>query len=177
METQEIRNVLDQGYAEGKNTFTIAGYTTSDGDIVDYRIEVIGSHGYKGLIRESLERLQSGKVTRPVEFPSVIWDAAVAEQITSWQRTLSGEQKPRAGAVMTPHNGYFLSEEKPDTVILRNCKKLLTVVRFTAKKATVNSSTKTLAKQYITTQTALDSFLGQLNLSPDRLESISILSL
>lgn len=158
----ELRTLLD---GAGKNpTLEIKGYQTSSGDVIDYRVKVVGHVGYRKLVQDAITELITGKV--PV-MPGDSWNQAVQEQQASWSRTLTSEQPEE------PEGCYSLKED--GTFVLKNLEVLSLEMQHTAEKKPVNSAEKTKMKKWIVDHTSMKRFLGQLNLCPGKYQTVTVL--
>ena len=154
-------------------TLHIRGYRTGDGAEMNYTVRLLGSGGYKDLVKESLSLLREGKVFNN-GFSHEDWGQAVAEKDASFQKTLDGETAPRNFArAMMEHEGYSSYENEPDTFILRNLYKVSEECVTPGQAKTVKSAAKTLAKASIDKQLPIGKYLGQLNLAPGKYISVT----
>lgn len=153
-------------------TLHIRGYRTSNGAEMNYTVKLLGPNGYKDLVRESLEK--AGDLPRPAEFDNEVWAEAMAEKISSWQKTLNGDTAPRSfSRALMEHEGYSTYADDPDTYILRNLMKVSEEVVTPGEEKMVKSAAKTLAKAVIDRQLPIGKYLGQLNLAPGKYISVT----
>jgi len=148
----------------------IARYHSSRGSNTDYLVDMLGPDGYKESLEQSLEMLQKGEVDLEVEDGISVGAQAAASLSASWAKSLKGLHKPREykhelNFEEIADKGYTLNDS--DQIIIRN-------VRVCDAKAIESVPTKpsdkelVRAKQEIQKRTPMGSYMGQLNLSPEK---------
>lgn len=170
-----LEQIIKQANDTSK-TLRIKGYRSSDGKISDFTIRLIGSDGYKELVRQSLEFIRTkyhAKTSAQVD--------AAAELDNSWSTTLKGGHGERnfANALVENPMGFFKSANDPNAIVLRNMECLSENVTFEPPPAPPSSrsrgsSEKTIAKRAIESQTPLSRYIGQLNLAPGKYDTVEV---
>lgn len=173
MTPDKVKALVDQAMA-GSKTLKIKGYVSGDGTVADYIVKLIGHEGYLDLIRASLKMLQGGKIAKPAGIPPADWDAAVAEQITSWTRTLQGESSRTATTPLKPMGGYWIDPSRPDLVAIKNLLEVHCRVLTPSTKAATKSAAKTLAKKHIAESAPIGNYNGQMNLAPGKFTDLEV---
>lgn len=154
----------------------IKGYTSSSGDVADYRVRFLPIRtGYLELVQQSLDMVKEGRVEKPDGFSVEVWHQALNEQVNSWTNSLEGNTKKRTFTVeLQPHtDGYWFDPQLgSDHMVLRSLQQLDKTVVKVVEKRQVNSADKTRAKEHLARVTPIGSFIGQLNLYPGKFETV-----
>ena len=174
--TQQIKEIVAKA-AAGSKKLDIKGYMSSEGTVSDMVVELLPEGGYQGLIKQTLMEIATGsiKTAAPVDFEDKeAWKLGVDEQITSWNKSVAGEHAERAtGVPLEAGKGFFTRADKPEVVILKSLRGISSKVSAASPNPPTKSAPKTIAKKMFAKRCPIDAFIGQLNLSPDKIESIS----
>jgi len=173
MTPDNIKKVVEEAFSQ-KKAIRIEGYESTSGSVCNYTVSQLPAGGYKKLVEESLTQLQELKVTNDGSFEDAVFNEALSEKITSFEKTLSGEHAQRNfNETLDTHKYYATSESNPGAVVILNLK-VIETQNLKPKTKVVNSKPKTLAKNAIEKQLPVSSYIGRMNLHPDRLKSITI---
>ena len=174
--TQQIKEAVSKAVA-GSRKLKIGGYVNSAGDVTDFVVELLPEDGYANLIKEALVGIAEGSLsTLPPEGfqDKEAWSKGVDEQILSWTKSAAGTQPSRQGGgiVSSTGPGYSIFEDKPDVVAVFHARSLEAVKRVVTPNEPTKSAAKTIAKSILRDRSPLGAYIGRLNLSSDKLESI-----
>lgn len=104
---------------------------------------------------------------------------AANELLESWRRTLAGQTQPKnySQDLNVGHidRGWTISPEHHGVIVF-HVQLEHKEIHTPSQKAAANSSEKTLAKQRLTDNSPLGTYLGRLNLYPSKFDSISVAS-
>lgn len=169
----EIRDVVEKA-ARTTRVLRITGYTASDGSVADYTVQLIGSEGYRALVKASIDAIGHGTL----EATNDVEREALKELRESWGKTLAGAHTSRnfSDKLVDLGQGWTRSETHPELTVITNMLRVLkTEKRAAAEKPNARgSSPKTLAKDKFTKAAALGLYLGRLNLGPGNVVSVAV---
>lgn len=189
MDIQTILNEVNNA-AAGSKTLLVEKYVTSDGAVKDYMVRLLPEDGYKALVKESLDILDGDpskfmKDLKPADADMGEWAQAVSEQIDSFNKTLN----PSADA---PARNYkkelvkmgasYVDKQEFDngavnTAVLKNLV-ILSSVNHTPDKASKGPKGNIPKyKEMIRNELPIGKYLGQLNLSPEKVTSVRAVTL
>lgn len=135
--------------------------------------------GYEQLVKESLRISKEKNLINacPPDFPDKeAWRAGVAEQEESWLKSILGMHKEKNSSETLVSAGRFVTNpEKPDLVIIRHLREINKSIRVESPEPGPVSKPKTIAKKILTRMLPIGSYVGQLNLSPDKVTNVTVL--
>jgi len=175
MTPSEIRSVVEKAAATTRR-LKITGYRDSEGGVSNYFVQLIGSEGYRALVKASLQDIGSGKL----KGSSDVERQALEELSTSWKKTLGGlhDMRNYKGGLVDLGRGWSSASDRPELTVIVNMLRLKKdVIKVAAvKEGARGSSDKTLAKKKFTEATALEMYIGRFNLGPDNVELVEVAS-
>lgn len=187
MTTEEIKNEIDKALA-GDRTLMLKGYKSSDGSVKDYVVLLLPDDGYKHLVKTSQEKLNKEveffmNEIRPVDADIVEWATAIAEQHDSFVKSLSASKPTKDMQFKNPtvkQGGmhFYQSEFEAgavQTVIIKNVQVLSYTNHTPEKEAKEPKGNIPRYKNLIRSKLPISQYVGQFNLSPDKVEIVKSL--
>jgi hypothetical protein len=162
--------------------FGITNYRNSKGFISNIVGTVYGADAYPKLLKRSIEQVTSNELELPSELHGMtisgsVWDAAIAEQVASWHKSLDGghDRKDTKTKVVddagNEKHGFY---KRGETAYLFNVKVVSRNVtpeqkahNDTLPAKSVPKSPKAAAKAYLRSNTEVSSYQGQFKLDPE----------
>lgn len=187
MTIEEIKAQIEMALA-GDRTLMLKGYKSSDGSVKDHVVVLLPDGGYKDLIKLSLEKLNKETklfmhTIKPEDADDVEWATAITEQTASFNNSLAEDKPVKEMQFKNPlvkQGGmhFYQSEfESGDiqTVIIKNVQVLSTthVTPETPVKEPKGNIPK--YKSIIKYKLPISQYVGQFNLSPDKVEMVKSL--
>jgi hypothetical protein len=180
---QEVERALNQD-----RTLMLKGYKSSDGSVKDYIVTLLPDDGYKNLVKISHEKLNKETEffmteLRPAEADVAEWATAITEQIESFNKSLS-EDKPvkemqfKNPTVKQGGMHFYQSEfETGDvkTVIIKNVQVISVTNHTPDKEVKEPKGNIPRYKNLIKSKLPISQYVGQFNLSPDKVEMVKAL--
>lgn len=187
MTTEEIRQEIEKALA-GDKTLMLQGYTSSDGSVKDYVVSLLPDDGYKQLVKSSYEKLNTEteffmQELRPADADITEWAKAVSEQLDSFSKSMS-EDKPvkemqfKNPTVKQGGMHFYKAELEAGyvkTVILKNVAVLSTTNHSPDKEVKEPKGNIPKYKSMIRAHLPVSKYVGQFNLSPDKVELVRAL--
>jgi hypothetical protein len=180
MTIDEIKNEIDKALA-GDRTLMLKGYKSSDGTVKDHVVVLLPEDGYKNLIKQSQEKLDKEtdffiNELRPKDADIIEWTTAIAEQEYSFKASLNPDKPVKEMKFKNPlvkQGGmHFYQSEiesgEAQTVIIKNLQVLYTT-NHTPKEPKGNIPKY---KNLIKSNLPIRQYVGQFNLSPDKVELV-----
>jgi hypothetical protein len=169
---KEQIDIIKQDLAEGK-ILTIKGYINSKGQNNNYIVKYAGEDGYLKLVKKSrdmLLRLENNIHLKPEHISDGDWSAACMEQLSSFQKTLDGDQ---------PKREYKPNPEKDNDPNFASIPNLVLINKTSngdeqPEKKKNYRSHKTEAKDILRKELPVGSYLGQMTFTPEKFDSIEL---
>jgi len=187
MTTDEIKTEIEKALA-GDRTLMLKGYKSSDGSVKDYVVLLLPDDGYKNLIKTSKEKLDKEteffmNELRPADADIVEWATAIAEQMDSFNKSMSDDKPVKEMQFKNPtvkQGGmhFYQSEfESGDiqTVIIKNVQVLSTTNHTPDKEVKLPKGNVPRYKSLIRSKLPVNQYVGQFNLSPDKVDMVKAL--
>jgi hypothetical protein len=187
MTTDEIKTEIDKALA-GDRTVMLKGYKSSDGSVKDYVVLLLPDDGYKNLVKLSQEKLNKEpeffmNELRPADADIGEWATAVTEQIASFTKSMSDEKPARDMQFKNPtvkQGGmHFYQNEleagNTNTVIIKHVQVLSTTNHTPDKEVKEPKGNIPRYKNLIRSKLPISQYVGQFNLSPDKVEIVKSL--
>ena len=176
MSVDDLKTLLGGALRPGVK-LAVENYTDSNGVVSNLEVEVLPENGYEGLVKESLQLLEDGKVLKPETSSEEDWAAAVAEQKAAWEKSLAGENKKSGwGDGYVKHaSGYYTTEKDENVVYVKGLKRLSRseISRPEEEKA-VKSSQKTLCKKHLQKTSPVGSYVAAIKLAEGKFASVRV---
>lgn len=184
MTYDEIKTEVEKAIADDRTLF-IENYVTSDGVVKDYMVKLLPDSGYKDLVKESLEKLNTSteefmNEIRPADADMVEWATAVSEQIDSFSKTLAPDKEKKemnfknplvkVGAVHVYQSEFEAGNISG--VVLKNLQVLSSVVKSGQADEKLPKGNVAKYKHVVRSKLPIASYLGQLNLLPGKFSSV-----
>lgn len=187
MTIPEIKIEIEKALAED-HTLMLKGYKSSDGSVKDHVVVLLPDDGYKNLIKQSKDKLDKeteffiGKL-RPDDADIVEWTTAIAEQLDSFTASLNPDKPVKEMQFKNPlvkQGGmHFYQSEiesgEVQTVIIKNVQVLSTTNHTPEKEAKEPKGNIPRYKNLIKSKLPISQYVGQFNLSPDKVELVKSL--
>jgi hypothetical protein len=171
---EQIKEVVSNAH-KNKGQLWLTGYVSSDGMVSNMVVEFLGPDGYNIVLTQSLDLIQKGAVELDTREGIAVGAQAAAALAASWSKSLNGLHTERQ--FKDPLNydeidkqGYTVNSA--GQVVLKNMLCILSAVTRTVDRNEGNTPL-VRAKKEILARTPMGKFRGQLNLSPEKLESIA----
>jgi hypothetical protein len=187
MTTDEIKIEIDKALA-GDKTLLLKGYKSSDGSVKDHVVLLLPDGGYKDLVKKSREKLDTEtdffmSELRPTDADISEWAVAITEQIASFSNSLAEDKPVKEMQFKNPlvkQGGmhFYQSEfESGDiqTVVIKNVQVLSTTNHTPEKEAKEPKGNVAKYKNLIKSKLPISQYVGQFNLSPDKVDSVKSL--
>jgi hypothetical protein len=184
MTIDEIKNEIDKALA-GDRTLMLKGYKSSDGTVKDHVVVLLPEDGYKNLIKQSQEKLDKEtdffiNELRPKDADIIEWTTAIAEQEYSFKASLNPDKPVKEMKFKNPlvkQGGmHFYQSEiesgEAQTVIIKNLQVLYTTNHTPEKEAKEPKGNIPKYKNLIKSNLPIRQYVGQFNLSPDKVELV-----
>ena len=187
MTTDEIKIEIEKALA-GDRTLMLQGYKSSDGSVKDHVVLLLPDDGYKNLVKTSHEKLNKEteffmNELRPADADIAEWATAVTEQVESFNKSMSDNKPVKEMQFKNPtvkQGGmhFYQSEfESGDiqTVIIKNVQVLSTTNHTPDKEAKEPKGNIPRYKNLIKSKLPISQYVGQFNLSPDKVDMVKSL--
>lgn len=166
MSTTNTREFLEQAIESGR-WFRVAGYRSSDGSISDMEVRHVGLAGYRGLIKEAHQQLVAGELKLDGSSgwsPAQIEEAA-GELQASWETSIAKPLENEFPDLQSRGDGWVIIH------LEQRVQSVTQVGDLPARPR--NSGVKTLIKERLRDMSALNRFVGRLNLLPDKFQTLT----
>jgi hypothetical protein len=165
MTIEEIKNEIDKALA-GDRTLMLKGYKSSDGTVKDHVVVLLPEDGYNEL--------------RPKDADTAEWAQALIEQGDSFSASLNPDKPVKEMQFKNPlvkQGGmHFYKSEiesgEVQTVIIKNLQVLSTTNHTPEKEAKEPKGNIPRHKNLIKSKLPISQYVGQFNLSPDKVELV-----
>jgi hypothetical protein len=184
--THEEINIEVEKALAGDKAILVEKYTTSDGVVKDYVVELLPDSGYKDLIKESLEILDKNPEEflfnmRPSDADAEEWITAVNEQINSFKNSLNPSSDKPAWTekqVLTKFGSILLtSGDSEPAAVLKNMRVLSSTVQTENVEEKLPKGNIPRYKHIIRSKLPISKYLPRLNLAPGKFTSVKSVSL
>jgi len=189
MKIEEIKNEIEKSLV-GDRTLMLQGYKSSDGSIKDHVVILLPDDGYKNLIKLSQEKLNKEteffiNELRPKDADVKEWMTAITEQLDSFNKSLSDDKPPRDMQFKNPtvkQGGMHLYKSEVEsgevqTVIIKHVQVLSTTNHTQDIEVKEPKGNIPRYKNLIKSKLPISQYVGQFNLSPDKVELVKALCL
>lgn len=187
MTSDEIKHEVEKALA-GDKTLMLKGYKSSDGAVKDYVVLLLPDDGYKNLVKTSHEKLNKEteffmNELKPADADIAEWAAAITEQVESFNKSMSDNKPVKEIQFKNPtvrqggmhfYQSEFESGEI-NTVIIKNVQVLSTTNHTPDKEVKEPKGVIPRYKNLIRSQLPISQYVGQFNLSPDKVELVKSL--
>ena len=170
MDATEIRTQINEA-KENHGFIAIRGYRSESGRIANVTLQPLGPDGYHNLIRKSIAQVEAGDVVKPSDIDQDVWDAAIASQLASWQKSLAGEHD-RKDKFTKDAKGFYSHDEQGDVITVRNVRIIRKDVIVEGEFKKVNSRPLTIAKSKLVKQTEVGNYQGSFKLEVGKFDRI-----
>jgi hypothetical protein len=189
MNNNEILEQINKAAATGQ-TLLIEKYVTSDNVVKDYVVKLLPEDGYKDLVKQSLDILNSDTEKfmfklKPSDADMAEWAQAVSEQIDSFNKTLNPPADKKAinfkKELIKVGAAYIdkaeMEASMPSCIILKNIQVMATTLHSENVPDKQPKGNVPKYKELIRRELPIASYIGQLNLSPDKVTSVRAVAL
>ena len=154
---------LDHLKAVGDKPFKINGYRRTDGSVVNLKVRLLKPEGYKALIKESIECMESfGKLLDATQY-----ELARESVLASLQKSLEPGHKPERVSyevITSVTDNVALLDDDPDKVIVFRVEIIDTETLEPPVKVTKSRDATSEAKKQLTAVLPIGRFCFRLNL-------------
>jgi hypothetical protein len=187
MTSEEIKNEVEKALA-GDRTLMLKGYKSSDGSVKDHVVLLLPDDGYKNLVKTSHEKLDKEpeffmNELRPADADISEWAIAITEQIESFNKSMSSDKPVKEMQFKNPTvkqggTHFYQSEFESgaiNTVIIKHVQVLSTTNHTPEKEAKEPKGNIPKYKNLIKSKLPISQYVGQFNLSPDKVDLVKSL--
>jgi hypothetical protein len=154
---------------------SIRGYKSESGRVANILVQPLGPNGYERLVKESLEQVKSGNVTKPDNVDQDVWEKAIESQLTSWEKTLAGGHGRKNNFEKKEDKKEFYQHvDNGNTMYIKNIRIIRKNVITEGEYKKVNSRPLTIAKKLLVKQTPVNKYQGCFKLDTGKFDSIHI---
>lgn len=184
MITTEIIDEIKKAQ-ESSKTLLLEKYVNTDGVVKDYVIKLLPGDGYHSLVQQSLEILDNNAQKfmsdiKPADADMAEWAKAVSEQIDSFKKSLDPDKEKKAFTYKNPtvsDNGMHFYEEEfksgnVNTVMIKNIEVMSTTLHSETVEEKLPKGNVARYKHIIRSHLPISKYVGQFNLSPDKVQNV-----
>lgn len=164
-----------QAATAGNLPLHLQGYVSSEGEVSDLEVVLIGHKGYVDLLRQSLDELP--EIERTPDVSPEDWATAVRQLTESWTKstTTSAGGSRRGVPLEWDSRGFYTKPGDAVTVILLHAQRLHQHFTKQAEVRGIAHRDKvTLAKALLRGRCSINRYIGQINLRPDKVRAMSV---
>ena len=191
---ESIRQIIEAAVRENRRV-RLEGYVDNEGNAQDLIVELLPGNGYDALIKESLEELRTWDLKTALEIcgvlsiegqevppPLELVAQALADLRDSWESRLNTPKEARQAStsgrdLQRQPLGWYSTEQEPELTVLLGLKRHARSVVVPKEASTRKTTPKwgiSKVKERLTSKLPIGSYLGRLNLRPQRLRNLSL---
>ena len=154
---------------------SIRGYKSESGRVANILVQPLGENGYTRLVKESLDQVKAGNVTKPDNVDQDVWDKAIESQSASWEKTLGeGHGRKDNFEKKEDKKEFYKHADNGDTMYIKNIRIMRKDVITEGVFKPVNSRPLTIAKKLLVKQTPVNKYKGCFILGKGKFDSLHI---
>jgi hypothetical protein len=170
---------------ESSKTLLLEKYVNSDGVVKDYVVRLLPGEGYHDLVKQSLDILDSNTQKfmsdiKPEDADMAEWATAISDQIDSFKKSLNPDKEKKAFTYKNPtvsNDGMHFYEEEfksgnVNTVIIKNVEVLSTTLHSENVEEKLPKGNIARYKHIIKSHLPITRYVGQFNLSADKVQCV-----
>lgn len=178
---EAFRSAVAEAYA-GSRRLEIERYSSANGKISNFVVELLPADGYDDLVKRSHEDLtvkreelkQNILVESNGEVTPEMVDCCIAELLASWERRMAGQISERvSNQDLTDSGQGYHTKAGSDTVTVFNVLRISEDM-VTPPRKKESKWGKTRVKSALTRQLPIGDYIGQMNFKMDNVDDVRV---